>query len=122
VNNFGFNLLATTQTVIGKQNYQIKKWLSKSENDIGFDIDVYDIAEERTGSVQPVKRSVYNNLGLDFSKIYIQIWDVNLIDVLNRSDNADQIMFNGGIYKALPDDNWVSGSWNSVICVRIGDA
>lgn len=123
MNNFGFNLLATAQTVIGKQDYQIVKWLSKTENEIGFDVDVYDVPEDRTGSVQPVARNKYQNLGLDFSKIYIQIWDVKLIDVLSRSENADQIIFNGGIYKALPDLDWSnSGNWNSVLCVRVSDA
>lgn len=123
MNNFGFNLLATAQTVIGKQDYQIVKWLSKTENEIGFDVDVYDVPEDRAGSVQPVARNKYQNLGLDFSKIYIQIWDVELIDVLSRSENADQIIFNGGIYKALPDLDWSSyGNWNSVLCVRVSDA
>ena len=64
MNNVGFNLLATAQAVIGKQDYQIVKWLSKSENEIGFDVDVYDIPEARTGSVQPVARNKYLNLGL----------------------------------------------------------
>lgn len=123
MNNFGFNLLATAQTVIGKQDYQIVKWLSKTENEIGLDVDVYDVPEDRPGSVQPVARSNYQNLGLDFSKIYIQIWDVELIDVLSRSENADQIIFNGGKYKALPDLDWSSsGDWNSVLCVRISNA
>lgn len=123
MNNFGFNLLATAQTVIGKQDYQIVKWLSKEENEIGLDVDTYAAPENRTASVQPVARSNYQNLGLDFSKIYIQIWDVELIDVLSRSENADQIIFNGGKYKALPDVDWsASGDWNSVLCVRIGNA
>lgn len=123
MSNFGFNLLATAQTVIGKQDYQIIKWLSKTTNAIGLDVDVYGPPENRTGSVQPVSRNNYQNLGLDFSKIYIQIWDVDLIDVLNRSENADQIIFNGGKYKALPDVDWsASGDWNSVLCVRISDA
>jgi len=123
MSNFGFNLLAATQSVIGKQDYQILKWLSKSENEIGYDIDVYGAPESRSGSVQPVSRSEYKNLFLDFSKIYIQIWDVELIDVLNRDDNADQIIFNGGKYKALPNFDWSeSGGWNSVLCVRISDA
>lgn len=121
--NFGFNLLAAAQSVIGKQDYQIVKWLSKTENEIGFDVDVYDDPEPRTGSVQPVARNKYQNLGLDFSKIYIQIWDIELIDVLSRSENADQIIFNGGKYKALPDLDWSSsGDWNSVLCVRVDDA
>lgn len=122
MNNFGFNLLASAQTVIGKQEYQVKKWLSKSTNSAGYDVDVYDIPDCRTGSVQPVSRSKYQYLGLEFSKLYIQIFDVELIDVLSRDANADQIIYEGSIYKALPNFDWKkSGGWNSVLCVRVGD-
>lgn len=121
--NFPFNLLAATQSVIGKQSYQIKRWLSKSKNSIGYWVDVYSAPEEMLGSVQPVSRNTFSNLGLDFSKIYIQVLDVKLIDVLSRSENADQIIFNGGLYKALPGDDWqIQGGWNSVLCVRVSDA
>ena len=122
-NNFNFNLLSAAQLVIRTQDYQILKWLSKSTNEIGFDIDVYDTPVNRSASVQPVPRSKFSNLGLDFSKIYIVIYDVGLINVLNRSENADQIIYGGGIYKANPDLDWSkSGGWNSVLCVRIADA
>ncbi len=122
MNNFGFNLLSSAQTVIGNQEYVIKKWLGKETNSAGYDIDSYSKPEYRTGSVQPVGRSRYQHLGLDFSKLYIQIFDVDLIDVLSREENSDQIVFKGSIYKALPNFDWTnSGDWNSVLCVRIGN-
>lgn len=123
MNNFGFNLLATAQTVIGKQVYQIKKWTGKITNDAGYDVDSYAEPVDRSGGVQPIARSKYQNLGLDFSKIYIQIFDVELIDVLSRTENADQIIWEGAIYKAMPNLDWSkSGGWNSVLCVRISNA
>lgn len=123
MNNFGINLLGTVQTVIGKQEYQLKKWLGKTTNAAGFEIDEYAEPADRSGSVQPVSRSKYENMGLDFSKLYIKIFDVQLIDVLNRTENADQIIWQGGIYKAMPNMDWSkSGSWNSVLCVRVSDA
>lgn len=121
--NFNINLLAATQSVIGKQQYQFKKWLGKTTNAAGFKIDSYAEPVNRSGSVQPVSRSKYEHLGLDFSKIYIKIFDVDLIDVLNRTENADQIIWQGGVYKAMPNMDWSkSGSWNSVLCVRVADA
>ncbi len=121
--NFNINILAATQSVIGKQQYQIKKWLGKTTNAAGFEIDEYAEPANRIASVQPVGRSKYEYMGLDFSKLYIKIFDVQLIDVLNRTENADQIIWQGGIYKAMPDMDWSkSGSWNSVLCVRVKDA
>jgi len=123
MNNFNINLLAATQSVIGKQQYQIKKWLGKTTNEAGFKIDSYAEPEDRSGSVQPVSRSKYEHLGLDFSKLYIKIFDVELIDVLSRTENADQIIWKDGVYKAMPNMDWSnSGSWNSVLCVRVSDA
>lgn len=123
MNNFNINLLAATQSVIGRQKYQLKKWLGKTTNAAGFEIDEYAEPVDRSGSVQPVSRSKYEHMGLDFSKLYIKIFDVQLIDVLNRTENADQIIWQGGIYKAMPNMDWSkSGTWNSVLCVRVKDA
>ncbi len=123
MNNFNINILGAAQSVIGKQTYQIKKWLGKTTNAAGVDVDEYAEPADRSGSVQPVSRSKYEHMGLDFSKIYIKIFDVDLIDVLSRTENADQIIWQGGIYKAMPNMDWSkSGSWNSVLCVRVKDA
>ena len=118
--NFGINLLTTAQTVIGKQDYQVKKWAGRARNANGYEIDTYDAPVDRSGSVQPVKRDQYQKMGLDYSKIYIQIWDEDLIELLDREQNADQIIFDGWAYTAMPDHDWnVSGGWNSVLAVRI---
>ena len=123
MNNFGFNLLSTVQTVIGKQDYQIRKWVEKVTNAAGYDVDVYEEPETRSGSIQPIARGSFQNLGLDFSKNYIQIFDVELIDVLSRSENADQIIWQDSVYKAEGNFDWQnSGNWNSVLCVRVSDA
>ena len=122
-NNFGFNLLATAQSVIGRQEYQFIKWLGKTTNALGHDIDEYAETENRLGSVQPIARSKYQKLGLDFSGVYIEIWDVELINLLSRENNSDQVIFNGSTFKAQTGTDWSnSGSWNSVILVRVSNA
>ena len=122
-NNFGFNLLAVAQSVIGKQEYQVIKWLGKTINAAGHEIDEYAEPENRLGSVQPIARNKYQNLGLDFSGVYIEIWDVELINLLSRENNSDQVIFNGSTFKAQTGTDWSnSGSWNSVILVRVSNA
>lgn len=122
-NNFGFNLLAVAQSVIGKQEYQVVKWVGRATNALGHEIDEYAEPENRLGSVQPIARGKYKNLGLDFSGVYIEIWDVDLIDLLSRNSNSDRVIFNGSTFKAQTGTDWAaSGSWNSVILVRVGNA
>lgn len=120
--NFGFNLLGAVQSVIGKQDYYIERWLSSSTNDIGYDVDIYDTLEFRQGSVQPVDRTKYAYLGLDFTKHYIYVLDVSKINGLNRGANADRIHYNGSIYKILDVDDWSNeGGWNGALCIKVSD-
>jgi hypothetical protein len=119
--NFPINLLATTQTVIGKQDYELRKYESRTRNAAGFYISSFSEPEPMAGSVQPIKATQYKTMGLDFKKAYIKIYDVNLINTLSREENADQIIYDGYLWHVAEDTAWfLSGGWNYVMCVRIG--
>ena len=120
--NFGFNLLATAQTVIGKQDYQLVQWLGRATNDEGYDIDSYSAPIDRKAGVYPMSRQQVMRNGLYSDKEYIQIFDVDLVKLLSRGSNSDKIIFDGFEWKAEPtNNNWtVSGEWNQVIAVKIG--
>ncbi len=120
--NFNINLLGSVQSVIGKQDYQIKRYVGRTRNAAGIFISEFSDPESMSGSVQPVNGRTYKDLGLDFKKSYIKIYDVNLINTMSRSTNGDQVIWNGGLW-AIPEDvPWtIQGGWNYVMCVRIGD-
>lgn len=120
--NFGFNLLATAQTVIGKQDYQLVQWLGSTTNDNGYEVDSYSAPIDRQAGVYPMSRQQVMRSGLASDKEYIQIFDVDLVKLLSRSSNSDKIIFDGFEWKAEPtNNNWtVSGEWNQVIAVKIG--
>lgn len=124
MSNFGFNLLSCTQGVIGRQKYDYLKWLSRTTNAQGYDIDVFDDPIPREAGIYPMDRKAIQQNGLDFEKQYIQIFDTELIGLLTRGQNADRIKFNGSLWRALPLSNdWMpSGGWNMVIAVREGNA
>jgi tartrate dehydratase beta subunit/fumarate hydratase class I family protein len=118
--NFPINLLATTQTVIGKQDYQLRKYESRTKNAAGYFVSVFGEADNMAGSVQPIKATQYKSMGLDFKKAYIKIYDVNLINTLSRETNADQIIYDGYVWHVAEDTAWfLSGGWNYVMCVRM---
>lgn len=118
--NFGFNLLATAQTCIMPQEYQIQKWIGRTRNEGGYWIDDYDQPSTRKAGVYPLSNKQVMERGLDVAKRYIQIFDVQLVEMLDREKNADRIIYNGYYWQVQPSDNdWnESGGWNQVIAVR----
>ena len=120
MSNLGFNILSVTQSVIGRQSYQFEKWLSRSRNDQGYEVDVYAPEVERQGGIYPVSRDRMQSQGLDMEKIYIQIFDTELIGLLGRAQNADRIIYSGYYWHPMPSSNDFvdSGGWNQVLAVR----
>lgn len=124
MSNFGFNLLGVTQSVIGRQKYQYLKWMGRSTNDNGYDVDVFADPVDREAGIYPLSRTAIQQMGLSFESQYIQIFDTELLELLTRGSNADNVLFNGSRWEVMPSSNdWMpSGGWNQVIAVRIGDA
>ena len=118
--NFPINLLATTQTVIGKQDYLLRQYLGRTRNAAGFYVSEFSDPIDMSGSVQPIKATQYQAMGLDFKKAYIKIYDVNLIKSMGRDTNADQVIYDGYLWQVAEDTPWfLSGGWNYVMCVRL---
>lgn len=118
--NFPINTLATAQTVIGKQEYLLRKYIGRTKNAAGYQVSEFDFPCKMSGSVQPVKATTYKGLGLDFKKAYIKIYDINLIKVLSRDKNSDQVIYDGYLWEVAEDTPWfLSGGWNYVMCVRL---
>ena len=118
--NFPINLLATAQTVIGKQDYQLRRPQGRTRNAAGYQVTAFSAPVDMSGSVQPVNQRQYKDMGLDFKKSYIKIYDVNLINTLSRTSNADQVIWDGYVWHVAEDTPWfLSGGWNYVLCVRL---
>lgn len=122
MSNFGFNLLSITQSVIGQQEYQYIEWLGTVTNSQGYNVDSWSDPIDRQAGIYPMNRESIQRNGLDFDKQYIQIYDTELIDLLSQGNNADRLVFNGHLWRALPTSNdWQpSGGWNQVMAVKMG--
>lgn len=118
--NFPINLLASAQTVIGKQSYQLRKYSGRIRNAAGYFTSSFEPPVNMSGSVQPVNARQYQDMGLDFKKSYIKIYDVNLIKAITRDSNADQIIYDEYLWHVAEDTPWfLSGGWNFVLCVKL---
>lgn len=120
MNNFPFNVLVMTQSVIGKQEYTIERWLSRERNQNGYEVDTYYPPETRLASVQPVSSKEMKLSELQMNSIYIKIYDLDLIEILSRTQNPDRITYKGYYWQPIsPKDAW--NNWNKVYCVRLDE-
>lgn len=108
--NFGFNTLGLVQSVIGKQAYQLEAWEGRSENVNGYEVDVYSDAVTRHASVQPIDREQMQIMGLDLDKVYIEIFDQELVGLLSRSQNPDRIIWQGYYWDTATAKRRLDGS------------
>ena len=118
--NFGFNTLGLVQSVIGKQSYQLEAWQSRTENSSGYEVDNYSDAVTRHASVQPIDREQIQIMGLELNKVYIEIFDQELVSLLSRSRNPDRIIWQNYYWSPIPQSaDWIEqGGWNRVTAVR----
>ncbi len=118
--NFPVNLLASAQTVIGTQEYQLEEWSERSRNERGIEVNSYSDAKTRKASVQPLDAKDIQLNGLKANQIYIDIFDKYLVSILSRSANPPRITWDGYYWEPVaPANNWnEQGGWNQVTCIR----
>lgn len=80
--------------------------IGEQRNELGVKIPQYGPWGSIQGSVQPVQRSRYEALGLDFAKNYINVWgSVALLD-LGRQKAPDQILWRGKLWNITSLTEW----------------
>lgn len=118
--NFGINVLGLAQTVIGKQEYGMELWAGRVRDDQGTFVNSYSDSVTRHASVQPIDAKTLVKMGLSGNSFYINIFDLDLVSILDREKNPPRISFNG--YYWMPESpsmDWnTQGGWNQVTAVR----
>ena len=121
--NPGRNNLAMALRIIGSTSVKWFKFLSTTPNAQGIDVALYlNSVTINTGSVQPVKRTKYEFMGLDFAKKYIS-WHVPFADVLDidRDYSGDIIEVFGRRYQLQGGSDWfLIDGWRSFTGVDVG--
>lgn len=116
----GSNLLAQALTVINPQEFAYFVFAARITNSIGLDVPVYNAALDLQGSVQPVPRTMYQIMGLDFQKNYnVFFIEQNVVDVA-RDVSGDQIVFSGKTYQCVSKTDWFQqDGWDAVLAVQV---
>ncbi len=119
----GSNILAQALTVIAMQTVLYRQNTGRATTAAGKFIPTYAAAVELRGSFQPIKRSLYQKLGLDLQKNYANLYvSADLIDV-GRGVAGDQYVFNGRLWQCESLTPWYAvDGWVGVLSIDVGKA
>ena len=119
-NTPGSNLLTDAFELICTEPFDYYRFTGIETNAAGIDVRAYAAPVTVQGSVQPVDRSEYDDMGLDWTKRYIQVWTDQNVDDLYRERAGDQIGRHGFRWEIQSENDWheIDG-WNSFTAVQV---
>jgi hypothetical protein len=116
----GSNLLKLAGTVISLQSVTWYKFTGSVLNDIGLQVSQFAAGKTVKGSFQPVARSQFQALGLEFNKDYVSFYTSASFEDITRDIAGDQFVFAGDRYQVLSNTEWKSvDGWNNSIAVKL---
>lgn len=116
----GANLLGMALRVIRPQTMQMRAFLSRQENDAGDTIPVFAAPVNIQGSMQPVDKKLYQELGLNLSKNYSTLYVFGNVQPTARDRNGDLVLFGGSTWQCESDRNWSGvGEYRKILTVEV---
>ncbi len=116
----GGNLLNLAMSAIQKQQLGYVAYAGRALAANGDYVPAYLNAVTIGGSIQPIKRSLYENMGLDFQKNYVNIFVPNDINDIKRASAGDQFTFKEKTFQVLSNEEWFQmDGWDQVLCVEV---
>lgn len=116
----GSNLLRRALRVVKPSDVEYKAFTGRAPNAAGIQVSTYATAIKIKGSVQPVPRTMYQALGLDFSREYFNLYSTQLLEGVTRDRAGDQFTFAGELFEVLSATNWKAiDGWNGVLAIKV---
>ena len=86
--------------------FKFRSMVGESVNEIGVPVPSYSEWVECFGTVQPVNRSRYEALGLDWSKKYINCWGSCHMNTVDANLQPTQVLWQGMLWNVTSVDQW----------------
>lgn len=113
------NLLELALSVLPAVNFYYRHYAGEQRNELGVKIPTYGEWLACRGMVQPVQRSKYEDLGLDFAKNYVNVWGTLNLKTVGLQNQPDQILWNGCIWTITAVNEWAQyNNWVNVTAVQ----
>lgn len=114
------NLLALAQSVLGVQPVTWAAFTGRTENAAGYTVATYAPAQPIAADVQPVPRTKYESLGLDFAREYVTLYTRAGVVTVGRDESGDRITYDGKTYVCESSTDWLARSgWQAIVAVRV---
>lgn len=116
----GFNLLALANKAIAAQQLQYRPFIKRELNAAGVWMTSRAAPAVLQGNIQPVPRTRYEIMGLDFQANYATIFvQKNVVDIA-RDVTGDQFWYAGRLYQAESRTSWFAqDGWDAILCVEV---
>lgn len=115
-----FNLLNLALSVQPKQTVQYFAYGGSVLQPDGRKVSSFAAPVNLVGSFQPVPRSAYQAMGLDFSREFVSFFASSAIAVLQRDIAGDEFVFAGSRYHVMSNTEWFNvNGWNANLAVKI---
>lgn len=116
----GGNLLGLAMSVIAPQQLLYRPFIERTTNTAGIYVSRFASPAKLRGSIQPVPRQRYEQMGLDLQKNYATIFvEKNAIDIA-RDVTGDEFWYSGRLYQAESRTTWFAqDGWESLLCVEV---
>lgn len=116
----GANVLKMAFKVISKVSVQYKQVTGRTINDLGNWVPAYTTITV-TGSLQPIPKSFYQQMGWDLQKSYFTLYIPNNVIDVGRDTSGDQFIFQGNLYQCLSENDWFPlDGWTGVVSILVG--
>lgn len=116
----GSDILAMALTVIDATTVRLYEFTGRSTTAAGMRVATFADPVDIVGSLQPVPRAMYQQLGLDFNKNYVTFYSSKSIKDVTRDRTGDQLEYDGKRWQVESSNDWLSvDGWNGVLCVQV---
>lgn len=116
----GSNILNQALTVIARSTFNYYANTGRTVSTNGMQVAAYADAVAVTGSWQPVARSLYYFMGLDYQRNYANVYVPQSIVDVSRDKSGDQFEFNGHRYQVESITPWAAiDGWSQCLCVQV---
>ena len=119
----GGNTLKLALSVLGKQAVSYYATSGRTLNINGVYEVTYATPVTIYGSLQPMERTLMEQMGLEFNKSYVTFYISRFIQDVTRASAGDQFTYAGRRYQVLNDTNWFNvDGWVGLTASDIGAA
>lgn len=116
----GSNILGMALRAIRPQVMQHRAFTGRTENAAGDTVATFAAPGEIRGSIQPVDKRLYQELGLNLAKNYSTLYVFGAVVPTARDRDGDLVLFNGLTWQCESDRDWSGvGEYRKILCVEV---